>query len=198
MMKRVCVLGLVCVTLLAAGCAVRPPTEAGPPAARPESSAQSLYLVRHGNAKPAAADPERPLTAKGTADVKKIASFLRALGLRVDVVWHSGLTRARETAELLAPAFAGPPPVAEHAGLKPRDPAGPILQDLAAAKKSVVIVGHRPWLAAAAAELLAGGQRSSPIDVAEGAVACLERGADGLWRLRWVITPGLLRRGQGR
>jgi len=157
-----------------------------------EPTGHRLYLVRHGNAQPADVGPGRPLTARGAADVKKVARFLKPLRLHVDAVWHSGLARARETAELLAPGFAPGPAVVEQPGLKPRDPAGPILQGLAAAKKSVVIVGHRPWLAAAASKLLADGRRSSPVDVQEAAVICLELGDDGAWRLRWMITPPLL------
>ncbi len=192
MRRRTCGVALVCLVSLAAGCASQPMTAAGPQADGSEAASQRLYLVRHGSAQPADVDPERPLTAKGAADVKKVARFLQPLRLRVDAVWHSGLARARETAELLAPALAPRPTVVEQPGLKPRDPAGPILQGLAAAKKSVVIVGHRPWLAAAASKLLADGRRGSPVDVQEAAVICLELGDDGAWRLRWMITPQLL------
>ena len=185
MRRRTSVVGLVCLVSLAAGCASQRTTGAEPTGHR-------LYLVRHGNAQPADVGPGRPLTARGAADVKKVARFLKPLRLHVDAVWHSGLARARETAELLAPGFAPGPAVVEQPGLKPRDPAGPILQGLAAAKKSVVIVGHRPWLAAAASKLLADGRRSSPVDVQEAAVICLELGDDGAWRLRWMITPQLL------
>ena len=192
-MKRFCLAAfLLYLVSLAAGCAWQPTTAAGPRAGGSEPTGPRLYLVRHGNAQPADVDPERSLTATGAADVKKVARFLQPLRLRVDAVWHSGLARARETAELLAPGFTPRPTVIEQPGLKPRDPPGPILHGLTAAKKSVVIVGHRPWLAAAASTLLADGQRSSPVEVQEAAVICLELGDDGAWRLRWMITPRLL------
>lgn len=145
-----------------------------------------------------AADPERPLTAKGVADVKKVASFLQPLGLRVEAVWHSGLTRARETADLLAAGFAGSPAVSEHAGLVPRDPAGRILQELTAVKKSVVIVGHRPVACCRGGGAACGRSTQQPDRCGGGSGRLPRAGRRGGWRLRWMITPGLLRRGQGR
>jgi len=174
--------------LWVAGCAVAPaPPDGGEPSNR------RLYLVRHGTAQPADADPARPLTATGTAEVKRVAAFLRPLGLRVGAVWHSGLTRARQTAGLLAPAFTADGGIGALEGLKPRDPVEPFLVRLTAARSNLVVVGHRPWLAALAATLLGAGTSGSPVDFAEGGVVCLEAGDGGAWRVKWMVTPELVR-----
>ena len=61
-----------------------------------------LYLVQHGEALPKQVDPERPLSERGRSDVARVADFLKGAGIRVTRVAHSGKTRARQTAELLA------------------------------------------------------------------------------------------------
>ena len=53
-----------------------------------------VYLVQHGEAKPAEEDPERHLTEKGLRDVRKVAEFLRPLRLPVEALWHSDKPRA--------------------------------------------------------------------------------------------------------
>ena len=63
-----------------------------------------LYLVQHGQAKSEELDPQRGLTEQGVQDVERLAAFLKPLSLAVQVVWHSGKTRAAQTAEILAPS----------------------------------------------------------------------------------------------
>jgi phosphohistidine phosphatase SixA len=60
-----------------------------------------LYLVQHGEAKPEAEDPERPLTSRGTEDVKRVAGTLRKLQIKQPKIVHSGKLRAKQTAEIL-------------------------------------------------------------------------------------------------
>ena len=45
-----------------------------------------LYLVRHGEAKPAGEDAERHLSDAGVRDAERVAAFLMPLGLRVGAV----------------------------------------------------------------------------------------------------------------
>ena len=66
----------------------------------------NIYLVQHGEAVAKEVDPERPLTESGRSDVRRMASFLGAAGVRVSRIMHSGKVRAKETAELLAAAVA--------------------------------------------------------------------------------------------
>jgi len=64
-----------------------------------------LYLVQHGKAKSKDEDPDRPLTDQGRNDIKKVAVFLAEnAGLKVTSIYHSGKTRARQTAEVLEPS----------------------------------------------------------------------------------------------
>ena len=63
-----------------------------------------LYLAQHGEAVSKAEDPERPLSEQGRRDVRVVAGLLKAAGLRVERVWHSGKARAEQTARVLAGA----------------------------------------------------------------------------------------------
>ena len=49
-----------------------------------------LYLVQHGEACAKEIDPERPLTEQGQADIDRLAVFLKAAGIQVERVIHSG------------------------------------------------------------------------------------------------------------
>ena len=77
-----------------------------------------LYLLQHGEALAKEIDPERPLSDRGRADVSRLAALLRARGMGVGWIAHSGKARARESAEILAPAL-GCTNVAARDGLAP-------------------------------------------------------------------------------
>lgn len=152
-----------------------------------------LYLVRHGQAKESDEDPERHLTDAGERDVRKVAACLRPLNLAVGAVWHSGKTRAAQTAEILAAAMKVEGGVSEEGGLAPNDPVAPIGDRLAAMTEDLAIVGHLPLLGNLAAALVAGDESADLVAFRAGGALCLERGEDGAWVVRWMIVPQLLR-----
>ena len=151
-----------------------------------------LYLVRHGDAKPKEQDPDRHLSDQGVGDIEKVAAFLAPLGLRVGAVWHSGKPRARDTAEILAPAFAADANVVQHKGLAPNDPVAPIVKQVARPDHDLVMVGHLPFMATLATALLAPGRADDLIAFEKGGVLCLERDQAASWQVRWMLVPTLL------
>ena len=60
------------------------------------------YLVRHGAAAAGPDDRARPLTPEGRREIEVTAGALAARGVEVAEIRHSGLVRARETAEILS------------------------------------------------------------------------------------------------
>jgi len=67
-----------------------------------------LYLLRHGAADWPnwdRSDDERPLTESGKKEMRKVAKFLRALDIPLEEIVSSPLTRARETADIVADRF---------------------------------------------------------------------------------------------
>jgi phosphohistidine phosphatase len=63
-----------------------------------------IYLIRHGIALERgvlAQDEDRPLTNKGTEKTIQVARRLAQQGLQFDLICHSPLLRAQQTAEIL-------------------------------------------------------------------------------------------------
>jgi phosphohistidine phosphatase len=151
-----------------------------------------IYLVQHGEAVPKAADPQRPLSADGAGAVRRVAGFLRPLGLSVGAVWHSGKARACQTAEILAPALAAEHAVARREGLGPKDPVHPVARAIETADQDLMVVGHLPFLSRLCARLVAEDEDAGVVAFQYGAVACLDRHAELGWAVRWMLPPALL------
>jgi phosphohistidine phosphatase len=147
-----------------------------------------LYLIQHGIAKTEEEDPDRDLTDQGAAEVERIAAYLKAKDTQIHVVWHSGKTRARHTAEILADALDVANRLLEHSGLAPKDDVLPIAEKLEGSQNNVMLVGHLPFLSRLASTLLTGSPDKEILRFRYSCLACLEREAKG-WRLCWMVTP---------
>ena len=153
-----------------------------------------LYLIRHAHALDAASDAIRPLSAKGCAQVKRLARFLQRSGLFAPAeIWHSPLLRAAETAQLLTRHLQSDATRREVAGLKPEASPRIIARRLARAPDSLVLVGHEPNLSALASLLVAGQTSPPAFEFKKCGVLALER-AGARWVVRWQLSPELLAR----
>jgi phosphohistidine phosphatase len=165
-----------------------------------------LYLIRHAHAVKEEENAERPLSARGQADARRVAEFLRSKdGFRVAQVWHSPLLRARETADIFVQALQFQGSVVETAGLLPEDDPDEIAERLAVfpEEASLAIVGHEPHLGELATLLVRGKRRPVGFDFKKGAVLALERTdehhkrtGDPRWIINWFVVPGLLGPGE--
>lgn len=151
-----------------------------------------LYLVQHGEAKREEEDPSRPLSVKGIEDVKRVASSISRLNLEVEEVFHSGKTRAKQTAEILANNLKITKGVSETNGLAPLDDPGVWAERLKGKKESLMLVGHLPHLGKLSSLLLSGDKEKNIIAFKMGGIVCLKRDGAGIWTLQWMITPEIL------
>ena len=151
-----------------------------------------VYLVQHGQSKSEEEDPQRRLTDRGIGEVQNISDFLRPLKLGVDAVWHSGKTRAQQTAELLAENVSARNCVVKREGLGPKDEVATTKQALEKAAGDVMIVGHLPFLGKLVGLLVTGSEANEIVEFQFGSVVCIERRDDGKWKVAWMITPTLL------
>lgn len=153
-----------------------------------------LYLVRHAAAAPPSPDrPDaaRPLTGEGE---RKFAAAVRGaerLRWRLDVVYHSPLLRAVQTAALLKPLLRGPLRVLPDLA---RAPDVELLAHVEGER--VALVGHEPYLSALLAWLVTGeiaaGER---LAFKKGGVATLEGPLrPGAMTLRAMLPPKILRK----
>lgn len=151
-----------------------------------------LYLIQHGEALEKEADPERPLSDQGVRNVTAMAGHLWQLRLEVPTIWHSGILRAQQTAEILAAALGGSAKVKAAEDLEPKSPVGKLAKRLTAREKDLAIVGHLPHLGKLASLLLSGEKERVAIGFERSGVLCLERGGDGGWAIRWMLVPSIL------
>jgi phosphohistidine phosphatase len=159
----------------------------------------TLYLVRHAIAEEAGSawpdDEVRPLSAEGRKKWRKAAAGLALLVPSLDLVVSSPLLRARQTADLLAAAWASPPPVEDLEALRPEGPPHTVLKRLRqrGLPARVALVGHEPSISRLAAALL---DAQAEIAFRKGAVMAVTSqglGSRGPGRLEWYATPRMLR-----
>jgi phosphohistidine phosphatase len=152
-----------------------------------------LFLVQHGEAVPKDVDPERPLSLQGENDVKRLAIFLKKSGVRVARLFHSGKTRARQTAEILAKELLSKGEIEVTKGIDPNDPVAPFSSKIRKLKHDTLIVGHLPFLARLIAHLTTGNEESQIVEYHPGGAVCLERDDEPGWRIRWMLSPDLIK-----
>jgi len=113
-----------------------------------------LSIVRHGKAEPdsdTGLDHDRPLRDKGERQVRYLTTYFGTHSDHVPgLILHSGLVRARKTAEPIASALGVE--LRQADGLCPEDPPSAAL-DLVTriargkpVQRSIMIVGHNPQL----------------------------------------------------
>jgi phosphohistidine phosphatase len=150
-----------------------------------------LYLLQHGDSVPESVDPGRPLSAQGRADIERLRDRLARGGVRVRAVWHSGKTRARQTAELLQPLLAPGGPIRETAGLAPNDPAPAVLGLVQGEAGDLLVVSHLPLVGRVVSQALTGEPDRELVTFRPGSVCGLVRDGNGAWRLDLFLTPEL-------
>ena len=151
-----------------------------------------LYLVQHGEAKRGEEDSARGLTEKGAKDVEKVAQFLQNKILSLGQVFHSNKTRAVETARILAGHLKPAQGVSEAGNLAPMDDPEIWANRIAGMDANIMLVGHLPYMARLAGQLLCIEKEKPLIDFKMGGIVCMMRSNDGQWSLEWMIVPEIL------
>jgi phosphohistidine phosphatase len=154
----------------------------------------NLYLVQHAEAMLKEENPERPLSEKGRGDIQKVAGYLaRNADILIRQINHSGKTRARQTAEILAEALEPTEGISDVPDLAPRDDPNVWVSYLADTTRNLMLVGHLPHLSKLAALLLCNDDTKTVVAFQMGGVVCLGRDEGGDWSLRWMVTPEIIR-----
>jgi phosphohistidine phosphatase len=155
-----------------------------------------FYLVRHGEAQSELEDALRPLSAEGKRGVKRVTAYLSRLGTRPEEINCSEKLRARETAEIIAKGLSIADRVKAIKGLAPNDDVNPIADLLCAEEKSLMLVGHLPFLSRLLSLLLIADSERSVVSFQPGTIVCLNRD-DSIkfptpgngWMVTWVVSP---------
>lgn len=162
--------------------------------------ALELYLIRHGLAAERGDeypdDSKRPLTSDGIASLRKEVKGLEALAIGFDHVITSPLVRAKQTAEVFVQHLNTKPSMSTSDALAPAGSHAGVVQEVVkhARKGRIALVGHEPNIGELAARLI--GSRT-PLDFKKGAICRIDFDAlppKGAGRLRWFVTPKMLRK----
>lgn len=151
-----------------------------------------LYLMQHGRPVAKEENPDRPLSDHGKRDVERVAGFLHELGVQFEEAFHSGKTRARQTAESMISKLSPGLALAQREGLSPLDDVRNIAEYAKSVRKDLLIVGHLPHLGKLASLLITGSESVPVVRFQQGGVVCLEKDTDGVWSIVWMLVPEIL------
>ena len=162
-----------------------------------------LYILRHAEAEDPGpdcrTDAERRLTAKGGKQSSAAAAALRTMEVTFDLILTSPLTRARQTANIVAKALRLAKRVEASANLAPGgDPRSLVaaLNKRVGDLSSVLLVGHEPWLSRFISQLVAG-HSGSAIELKKAGLCKLSVESlrhDRCATLHWLLTASQLLR----
>jgi phosphohistidine phosphatase len=148
----------------------------------------NFYLVRHGDALSATENPQRPLSFDGRRRVEQTARLALERNTRVSIIYHSGILRASETAEILAEHLKPAPRLAPLSCLLPEDDPAIIKAELDSAGDPVLLVSHLPFLSRLAGLLLSGDPECPAVEFFPATMVCCARSATG-WKIGWRVAP---------
>lgn len=158
-----------------------------------------LLIFRHGIAEdvgPDGDDASRRLTDEGIEKTRKAAQGLAKVAPSPDVILTSPLTRAAQTAAILAEAFGGEPRVMKSLA---HGPVGSIVQDLRRRREAtVMVVGHEPLLSRLIESLCTGNHPIDFVQMKKAGCALVDTpindsGVARGGKLLWLATPKMLR-----
>jgi phosphohistidine phosphatase len=151
-----------------------------------------VYLVQHAEARKEEEDPNRDLTPEGRMAIEHVSHHLKRLNVQVKQIFHSGKTRARSTAEILAWHLKPPGGVSEAPGLAPLDDPEIWAEKIAPLEEDVLLVGHLPHLGRLAALLMTGDKEKQVVNFRMGGAVRLQRLAPEQWAVDWMVLPEIL------
>jgi len=148
-----------------------------------------LYLVRHGEARSEADDPDRSLTETGKATAHAMAKVAAAFNIPVSQIFHSGKTRARQTAEIFSKYLKPSSGVTRIKGINPNDDVTIIAPELDPALNTM-FVGHLPFMERLVSYLIIGSPDKTIIKFQAVGIVCLDRiEKNGSWHIKWALMP---------
>ncbi|MFY9800256.1 MAG: phosphohistidine phosphatase SixA [Methanoregula sp.] len=155
-----------------------------------------LFVLRHGKAGQPSNGPDdnkRALTADGKDEMRIVGKWMRQKKFKFDVIATSPLTRAYETAKIVARSLARKDRLAVWEELAPGGDLDTICYQAAqfGDDAAVLVVGHEPQLSMLIGRIISGNDSASLI-LAKGGLAKIrnysfDKRPSG--DLQWLLTP---------
>lgn len=146
-----------------------------------------LILVRHGTAQDSNVNIDRPLTDEGINEIEQVAKRLSSEKLSISQIYHSGILRAMQTAEIIQ----------KRVGSKNMGPLNQLQKEfsrtqefwqdfLDALTETTVLVGHWPSIG----QILMEASLYSNFDFPTAGTVCLKKNFDDLSFVEmWTFKP---------
>lgn len=161
-----------------------------------------LYFLRHASAGESLSDPKkdkkRPLDETGVKQSHSVGRALAALEVQPELIISSPLTRAMQTASLVANELGFETKIQIEPALTPEASYSDFVDMLRriASVESAILVGHNPNLSDFLGKTIGGRSSPADIDLKKASVARVEMRRSG-GRLTWYFTPKMLAALQG-
>ena len=151
----------------------------------------ALFLVQHGKSLPKDKDSKKGLSDEGIAETKRIGKVAKEYKIRVSGITHSGKTRARQTAEILASILEPKKDIQESGGLNPLDDVTQFAGTVDSTEDRM-LVGHLPFMERMTAYLITGSTEKPVFKFQNSGIVCLDKDPDSQsWVIKWTIMPNI-------
>jgi phosphohistidine phosphatase len=151
--------------------------------------AQHIFLVHHAEATSPERDPSRPLTAHGREQAERVARAACDRGAKPAAIWHSGKTRARETADAWRRIVNPGAEFLAVPGITPDDDLDAIVAMIDGDERDIAVASHMPFLPMLLHRLTTGRRDRMSVWFPLNGCVALERGENNLWRAVWEVAP---------
>jgi phosphohistidine phosphatase len=160
-----------------------------------------IYFLRHANAgtkhfSNPAKDEKRPLDELGEEQSHDVGRALAFIGVTANVIISSPMTRAIQTANIVAQELGHEEKVVLDNALRPEATFEQFktLLNRYKDKVAVMVVGHDPSMTEFVNRVLSGGRPLAAIEMKKGGVAKVENELRRPAVLRWCMTPKVVQR----
>ena len=151
----------------------------------------ALFLVQHGKSLPKDEDPKKGLSKEGIAETKRIAEVAKGYNIHVSGITHSGKTRARQTAEIIASVLEPEGGIQESSGLNPMDDVT-AFADKIDSTANRMLVGHLPFMERMTAFLITGSIERPVFKFQNSGIVCLDKyPTTPFWVIKWTLMPNI-------
>jgi phosphohistidine phosphatase len=144
----------------------------------------AIYLVQHGIALSKDVDPERSLSDEGRCDVEAVAAQLADSDLMIGKIYHSGKTRAEQTAQVFS-KLLGSGDTIKVDGMSPNDD---VIAFSASLEDGAMYIGHLPHMEKLLSYLTTGNENSGVLKFTNGGVVCVDLDCK---QVLWCLVPGI-------
>ena len=147
----------------------------------------AMYFVQHGLSLSKEINPDRPLSEEGRNEVKRISAHLQKMGITIKKVYHSGKTRAQETAQIFSD-YIRDGNIVELRGMSPNDDVTEFAVTLK--QDNTMYVGHLPHMEKLVSFLVTGNENAGLVKFVNGGVVCVGKSEAG-FHIEWFLKPSI-------